>query len=72
MQNARSIFVNFLMREGWTQEQATTECDFVDGKTKDQYVYTARIGATKPLNRKEKMSVYMAWENAQNHATFDQ
>ena len=45
----------------------------VNGTQVTKTYYTAfqrRIGASKVLNRKQKLSVYMALENAMNHVSF--
>lgn len=66
----KDIFVNFLKRDGWTPEQAEMEWGFVNGKSKDEYIRTTRTGATKTINRQDKLSVYMSYENAKNHSSY--
>ena len=67
-----NTFKKFLVRdEGFSEQQAEDEVKFllVNGKQVTKTYYTgfqSRIGASKVLNRKQKLSVYMALENAMN------
>lgn len=72
-----NTFKNFLIRdEGFSEAQAQEELQYliINGKqvTKTYYTYYTtvqrRIGASKTLNRKDKLSVYLCFENAMNHA----
>lgn len=67
-------FINFLIRDGWTPQQANKELDFLFQNNKvvlrDWYIRTTRIGSTRLLNRAEKYRVYRALENACNHVLF--
>ena len=72
-----NTFKNFLIRyEGFSETQAQEEIKYliINGKQVTQTYYTTvqrRIGASKTLNRKDKLSVYFCFENAMNHALFD-
>jgi hypothetical protein len=70
MTSAKAIFVNFLKRLDFTEEQAVEEYARVSDKSMPEYLTMPRYGATKALKRSERHSVYMSWENAQNHASF--
>ena len=67
-------FINFLVRDGWTHQQANKELDFLFQNNKvllrDWYIRTTRIGSTRLLNRAQKYRVYLALENACNHVLF--
>ena len=69
-------FKNFLIRnEGFSESQAQDELQYIliNGKQVTKTYYTTvqkRIGASKTLNRKDKLSVYLCFENAMNHAVF--
>ena len=71
-----NTFKKFLVRdEGFSEQQAEEEVTFliVNGTQVTKTYYTGfqrRIGASKVLNRKQKLSVYMALENAMNHVSF--
>lgn len=74
---AKVIFKNFLVRQGdWTYEQAAKELELLLATPyisvcRDQYIFrVSRVGCTKNLSRKDRMSVWMTWENAINHSNF--
>jgi DnaJ-class molecular chaperone len=68
----QTIFVNFVSRDGTlTREQATEEFARLQNKTLDQYLTTCRIGGTFRLDRAARRSLYLTYENAQNHAGFE-
>lgn len=62
--------------EGFSEAQSQEElqCLIINGKQVTKTYYTTvqrRIGASKTLNRKDKLSVYLCFENAMNHAVFN-
>lgn len=72
-----NTFKKFLVRdEGFSEQQAEEEvtCLIVNGKQVTKTYYTtfqSRVGASKVLNRKQKLSVYMTLENAMNHVSLE-
>ena len=72
-----NTFKNFLIRyEGFSETQAKEELQYliINGKQVTKTYYTTvqrRIGASKTLNRKDKLSVYLCFETAMNHAVFN-
>lgn len=74
MTNRNAIFINFMMREGWTHEEAKFELNFLlincVPVTENYYLLTLRKGATRILSRGKRVFVYLAFRNACNHATF--
>jgi hypothetical protein len=68
------VFINFLVRDGWTHQQANKEIDFLFQNNrvvlKEHYLRTRRIGSTRLLNRAEQHRVYRSLENACNHVLF--
>jgi hypothetical protein len=73
----KQIFILFMMRDGWTHEDATRELTFllatpVKSVTKEYYITTCRIGAKRSILRIGKLDVWMTWENAQNHGSFEE
>ena len=73
---AKATFIGMLQRDmGFTNEQAEQEFKFlvVNRAQMLREYYTVqlrRVGATKTLNRAQRVSVYDTFENALNHATF--
>ena len=71
-----NTFKNFLIPyEGFSETQAKEELQYliINGKQVTKTYYTTvqrRIGASKTLNRKDKLSVYLCFENAMNHVSF--
>ncbi len=72
MTRQEQIFVGFLVREGWSHQQATLEVGFLRNKTRDEYFCTTRVGTNKKLSRCGKIYTYGTWENSKNHAAFEQ
>ena len=81
------IAIKFLVRDkGFTYDQAQFEISLIkerlgmekfvaaSGKGKfdnEAYIRMARIGATKSLNRKDRVSVSLSLSNAINHASIE-
>jgi hypothetical protein len=61
----------FLMREGWSEEDATVELKFIApliaNWNKSDYFKIKRLGARKPLNRLQRYDVHLIVERALNH-----
>lgn len=71
METAKSLFILFTTRSRLlTREQAKEEFARINGKSYDEYLTSARIGANFRLNRIARRSLYLTYENAQNHAGF--
>ena len=70
---AAEILNGFINRDGvLTGTEASAEVNRVTSvKTMDEYFRVSRKGSTVPLTRRERMSIWMLWENAQNHANFE-
>lgn len=70
---AINIFSGFLKREGvLTGYEAFAEINRVlSVKTMKEYFRVSRKGSTVPLTRRQRMSIWMLWENAQNHADYE-
>jgi hypothetical protein len=70
----RATFTAFMQRDGFTHEQAASELSIllVNDRPvlRDHYLTARRTGQSFPLNRQQRASVYMTFENAINHATF--
>ncbi len=72
-----NTFKNFLIPyEGFSETQSQEEIKYliINGKQVTETYYTTvqrRIGASKALNRKDKLGVYLCFENAMNHAVFN-
>lgn len=41
------------------------------GRDQNAYVMTSRVGASFSLNRAARISLFLSWENAGNHASFE-
>lgn len=72
---ARLIFIEFMVRDGFDRKVAEVEFDeflTINGvkRTKDSYLMMSHIGSMILTNRAGRMSIYMTFENAVNHATF--
>jgi len=72
------IFKMFLVRDcGFSKRDAKVEVEFfkilekpmVDVVLRD-YIVMKRKGTKHQLNRKERMEIFLSFENAVNHATF--
>lgn len=74
---ALAIFRGWLQRDhGFTENEAWNETTLIDLNVKDfssrdEFVSYSRKGATKTLNRKERIRLFFTFENAQNHATYE-
>jgi hypothetical protein len=72
----RHIFVEFCIRDGMPREWAEWEYDnalTINGyvRIRESYVTLFRAGAPFFMPRRERVSLYLTFENAMNHATFD-
>jgi hypothetical protein len=73
----RPTFIGFAQRDcGLTAAQAAWEFDNVltangHAVLRDFYLHTSRVGAPFAMNRAERRSLFMSFENAQGHAYFD-
>lgn len=75
--SARTNFIGFLKREGWTEVQARNELDYLlaNNQQVTQEHYTTRVrrvGATKTLNRSDRFNVYLTLQSAINHALWSE
>lgn len=70
---AAEILNGFINREGvLTGREAIAEVNRVTSvKTMNEYFQVSRKGSTVPLTRRQRMSIWGLWENAQNHADFE-
>jgi hypothetical protein len=71
----RHHFIEFAHRDGLPREHAAFEYDnhlTANGQAmlKDWYLHTSRVGAPFTLNRAQRLSLYLTFENAQAHAWF--
>jgi len=66
-----TVFVAFMARMGFDKAFALAEIEVLMGKTKDEYMIARRTGLQAIGNRAKRAEVYMAYENAQNHASFE-
>ncbi len=74
-----TLFVMFLMRDGWTEEEAKQEARilksinaspaFSGRKLSKAYFHITRTGATKRINRDGRQKVMFAYESACNHSS---
>lgn len=78
---ARRIFIMFLAREGVDAAFAAEEFDLILSRgprhstaTRDSYFCASRVGRVVPAafrNRAGRVSLYMTFENAFNHAAYE-
>lgn len=70
---AAQILNGFLNRDGvLTGREAIAEVNRVTSvKTMNEYFRVSRKGSTVPLTRRDRMSIWGLWENAQNHADYE-
>jgi hypothetical protein len=75
-QGTRQIFIAFAQRDlGLSASHAAWEYDNkLTGNghalLRDFYLHTSRVGAPFAMNRAERHSLYLTFENAQAHAFF--
>jgi hypothetical protein len=68
--NVKDIFTMFLMRDGFTLDDAVAEFDFINGKDETTYLTASRIGLKAIGGRAARRAVFASYENALNHAAF--
>ena len=71
----KHITTEFLVRMGWSRADAIKENDFLWATANTpvleaHYYKTPRIGSSKQLTRAGKLSVWLTFQNAINHAEF--
>ncbi len=71
---ARNVFLKFIARDGVIAvDIASQEFDFIGTfKSLDEYKAASRVGRYGRLSRKERISLYLTYENAFNHAQFEE
>jgi len=80
MPKVYTIFAHFMVREGWSFFDVQWEINFLKKQNinpdmsykemKEAYFPMVRKGAKKRLNRKDRVNVLLALQNAMNHASF--
>jgi hypothetical protein len=71
---SKQIFVEFMKRDGFDSKTAIHEFEeflTINGqvRTKESYIMMSHVGSTIPTNRADRVSIYLTFENALNHAT---
>ncbi len=65
---AKSIFTQFLEREGFSADFSEAEFLLIDScKSLDEYKSIRRLGL-KAITRDTRISLYLSYQNAYNHA----
>ncbi len=74
-----TLFIMFLMREGWTKAEAIREAEIMRGcgakptvfgkNLSDRYTRASRVGLTKKLTRQDRLHICLVYESACNHAS---
>lgn len=72
---ARTIFIEFMARDGFDRESSSYEFDeflSINGKVRveQSYLTMSRVGAKIVTNRSGRAKIYSTFANALNHATF--
>jgi len=72
----RRVFIEFCVRDGMRRSDAEYEFDnhlIIGGhvRLKDSYLTMFRVGAPFSINRTRRAEIYASFENAQNHASFE-
>jgi uncharacterized protein (UPF0262 family) len=67
---AKDIFVMFMMREGFLNNDAAAEFDLIEGKTEAEYMTARRTGLMAIGGRAARKNIFATYENALNHSTF--
>ena len=62
---ARDTTLGFNLNTGAEEAERLAEC-----VTLSDYIHYKRAGARVALTRQKRKSIWMMWENAQNHADF--
>lgn len=70
---AAEILNRFINRDGvLTGYEAFAETlRVIAAKDMNEYIRTSRKGSSVPLTRRDRMSIWGLWENAQNHADYE-
>jgi hypothetical protein len=70
----REIFLKFVYRgdiAGLSVINAIKEIDRLEScNSLAEYIRISRVGASFPMNRAMRVSVWTSWENAENHAGY--
>jgi hypothetical protein len=72
----RAIFLRFMVRDGYTAQQAIEEYNRlfvtvslpVTTESRREYLFASRVGASFTLDRKARLSIVELYNNAGNHA----